>query len=83
MHQNDTVQEKLSLSARFGLSIGYFRPSHQEYIDIVKELAHRQPAIKLTDEELQAGAVQWEMSHAGISGRTAQQFIDYLLGQEA
>ena len=81
MHQNDTVQEKLSLSARFGLSIGYFRPSHQEYIDIVKELAHRQPAIRLTDDELQAGAVQWEMSHAGISGRTAQQYINSLLSE--
>ena len=83
MHQNDTVQEKLSLSARFGLSIGYFRPSHQEYIDIVKELAHRQPAIRLTDDELQAGAVQWEMSHAGISGRTAQQYINSLLSESS
>lgn len=73
MHQNDTVQEKLSLSARFGLSIGYFRPSHQEYVKIIQELAHRHPEIKMTDEELRAGAVQWEMSHSGISGRAAQQ----------
>ena len=80
MHQNDTVQEKLSLSARFGLSIGYFSPSHQEYIKMVQELAHRHPEIKLTDDELKAGAVQWEMSHAGLSGRTAQQYINSLLG---
>ena len=79
MHQNDTVQEKLSLSARFGLSIGYFRPTQQEYFAIVKDLAHRQPAICMTDDELQAGAVQWEMSHSGISGRTAQQYINSLL----
>lgn len=84
MHQNDTVQEKLSLSARFGLSIGYFRPSRQEYYDMVKKLARRHPEIKLTDDELQAGAVQWEMGHAGVSGRTAQQYINYLLsGKEA
>ena len=83
MHQNDTVQEKLSLAARFGLSIGYFRPSRQEYYDMVKELAHRHAEIKLSDEELQAGAVKWEMEHAGVSGRTAQQYINYLLsGQD-
>lgn len=82
MHQNDTVQEKLSLSARFGLSIGYFCPSHQEYVKIIQELAHRHPEIKMTDEELRAGAVQWEMSHSGISGRAAQQYINSLLSNE-
>ncbi len=82
MHKNDTVQEKLSLSARFGLSIGYFRPSHQEYVKIIQELAHRHPEIKMTDEELRAGAVQWEMSHSGISGRAAQQYINSLLSNE-
>ena len=82
MHQNDTVQEKLSLSARFGLSIGYFRPSHQEYVKIIQELAHKHPEIKMTDEELRAGAVQWEMSHSGISGRAAQQYINSLLSNE-
>lgn len=82
MHQNDTVQEKLSLSARFGLSIGYFRPSYQEYVKIIQELAHKHPEIKMTDEELRAGAVQWEMSHSGISGRAAQQYINSLLSNE-
>ena len=82
MHQNDTVQEKLSLSARFGLSIGYFRPSHQEYVKIIQELAHRHSEIKMTDEELRAVAVQWEMSHSGISGRAAQQYINSLLSNE-
>lgn len=51
---------------------------------MVKKLARRHPEIKLTDDELQAGAVQWEMGHAGVSGRTAQQYINYLLsGREA
>ncbi|SFT56686.1 hypothetical protein SAMN02910356_01107 [Selenomonas sp. GACV-9] len=79
MHQTDTVQEKLSLSARFGLSIGYFSPSRQEYYDIIKTLARRHPEITLSDEELKAGAVKWEMSHSGVSGRIAQQYINSLL----
>ena len=82
MHQTDTVQEKLSLSARFGLSIGYFSPSRQEYYDMVRELAHRHPEITMSDEELHAGAVKWEMSHSGVSGRIAQQYINALLGQK-
>ncbi|WP_415944966.1 ATP-binding protein [Selenomonas montiformis] len=79
MHQTDTVQEKLSLSARFGLTIGYFRPSQPEYFEIVRSLARRHPELSLTDEELRAGAVKWEMTHSGISGRTAQQYINALL----
>lgn len=79
MHQTDTVQEKLSLSDRFGLSIGYFLPKQQEYFAIVKELARRHGEITLSDEELEAGARRWEMSHSGISGRTAQQYINALL----
>ena len=81
MHESDTVQEKLSLSARFGLTIGYFRPSRQEYYDMVQVLARRHPEITLTDEELHAGAVRWEMAHSQISGRAAQQFINSLLSQ--
>ena len=80
MHQNDTVQEKLSLAERFGLTIGYFRPDQGGYFDIVKELARRHPEITLSEEELEMGARRWEMGHSGISGRTAQQYINSLLG---
>ena len=83
MHQNDTVQEKLSLAERFGLTIGYFRPDQAGYFDIVKNLARRHPEIRLSEEELEMGARQWEMGHSGISGRTAQQYINSLLGQGA
>ncbi|SHK60366.1 hypothetical protein SAMN05216582_10939 [Selenomonas ruminantium] len=79
LHQNDTVQEKLSLADRFGLSIGYFKPNQKEYFKIVEELAARHPEITLSAEELRAGAVKWEMSHSGLSGRTAQQYINSLL----
>ncbi len=83
LHQNDTVQEKLSLSDRFGLSIGYFKPNQKEYFKIVEELAARHPEIALPAEELRAGAVKWEMSHSGLSGRAAQQYINSLLSASA
>lgn len=81
LHRSDTVQEKLSLSARFGVSIGYFKPNPKEYQEIVLSLAHRHTEITLTDQELLQQAQVWEMSHGGISGRIAQQFINYLLGK--
>ncbi len=80
MHRSDTMQEKLSLVARFGVTISYSKPSQKEYFQIVKELAKRCPEITLSEQELCAQANQWELSHGGISGRTAQQFINYLAG---
>lgn len=83
LHRSDTMQEKLSLVARFGVTIGYYRPSQKEYFQIVTELAKKYPEITLSEEELHLKANQWELSHGGISGRTAQQFINYLLGISA
>lgn len=80
LHRSDTMQEKLSLVARFGITIGYYKPSQKEYFNIVTTLAKKYPEITLTEEELTAEANKWEMSHGGISGRTAQQFINYLIG---
>jgi hypothetical protein len=80
LHRSDTMQEKLSLVARFGVSIGYYKPSQKEYFNIVITLAKKYPEITLTEEELKAEANKWELSHGGISGRTAEQFITYLLG---
>ena len=81
MHHSDTMQEKLSLVNRFGISICYSKPSQKEYFTIVKELAKKYPNITLTEEELCQKANAWELSHGGISGRTAQQFINYLAGK--
>ena len=81
MHRSDTVQEKLSLVARFGVTINFSKPTQKEYFQIVTELAKRYPEITLTDAELCAEANKWELSHGGISGRTAQQFINYLAGK--
>lgn len=82
LHRSDTMQEKLSLVNRFGVSINYAKPSQREYFDIVCKLAKRYDNITMNDEELCREANKWELSHGGISGRTAQQFINYLAGKE-
>lgn len=82
IHRSDTIEEKMSLVNRFGVTISYSKPSQKEYFNIVIGLA-RKAGIKMTDDELRAEANKWELSHGGISGRTAQQFINYLIGCEA
>ena len=79
MHRSDTMEEKLSLVNRFGVTICYSKPSQKEYFHIVEGLARR-AGITMPEEMLRAEANKWELSHGGISGRTAQQFINYLLG---
>lgn len=81
MHTSDTVQEKLSLVARFGVSIYFGAPDKKQFQEIVKVLAERYH-VTLSEEKLLAEANKWELSHGGLSGRTAQQFINYLLGQQ-
>ena len=80
LHSNDTVQEKLSLVARFGVTIYYGKPDKKEFQNIVKTLAERY-GIEMPLEELYLEANRWELSHGGLSGRTAAQFITYLLGK--
>ena len=79
-HHSDTVEEKLSLVNRFGVTINYSKPTQKEYFDIVLHLARR-AGVTLSDEELRAEANKWELSHGGISGRTAEQFVSYLASQ--
>ena len=81
LHKSDTIQEKLSLVARFGISINYSAPSKKEFENIVLNLAKRHKEITLSEKEILAQANVWEMMNGGCSGRTAQQFINYLLGQ--
>lgn len=82
MHSSDTVQEKLSLVYRFGVTIFFCGPDKKQYQEIVKGLAARY-GVAMEEETLLAEAGKWELSHGGLSGRTAQQFIDYLRGQDA
>lgn len=80
VHAWDTQQEKLSFSDRFGLTLT-FEPANQEtYLKIVHHLAQI-AKIPLAPDELEFKAKQWATRHNGRSGRTARQFIDYLLGE--
>lgn len=79
LHNNDTVQEKLSLVARFGVTIYYGAPEKKEFQNIVQRLAERYH-IDMPQEQLLLEANRWELHHGGLSGRTASQFITHLLG---
>lgn len=80
-HHSDTVEEKLSLVHRFGMTISYTKPMQKEYIEIVLGLAKR-VGITMPEEELVAKAKIWEMEQGGLSGRTAQQFIYHIMGEQ-
>lgn len=81
LHKSDTMQEKLSLASRFGCTIYFESPEKKEFQNIVEVLAKRE-GITMSTEELFAEANKWELHHGGKSGRSARQFIDYLLGME-
>ena len=81
LHASDTVQEKLSLVYRFGVTIFFCAPDKKQFQNIVRVLAERY-GIKMPEEELMLEANRWELNHGGLSGRTAQQFIDYIRGKE-
>lgn len=81
LHAGDTVQEKLSLASRFGVTIFFAAPDKKEFQNIVKVLAERYH-VTIPEEDLLLEANKWELAHGGLSGRTAQQFIDYLLGRK-
>ena len=80
LHRSETIEEKLSLVNRFGVSIGFFKPSRLEFDAMVLELAARHPEITMDKEQIVAEAHKWEMLGGGISGRTAQQFVNHLCG---
>lgn len=77
VHFRDTMHEKLSLAARFGLRITFPAPDQQRYLRIVTELA-RKRGIQLPEAEIKDKALLWERWHPGRSGRTARQFVDEL-----
>lgn len=81
VHRSDSVEEKTSLASRFGCRIYYGKPTRDEYHSIVKELAIKN-GLTISEDVLIAEANKWELRHGGISGRTAQQFINYNLGMQ-
>lgn len=80
LHTRDTVEEKLSLSARFGEKIYYGSPDKRDFNSIVLALAKKHN-IDMDESEILAKANMWELSHGGMSGRSATQFITYLQSQ--
>ena len=82
LHRRDTMQEKLSLSARFGVTIYFGSPDKKLFQKIVKALAERN-GIRMSEERLLKEANIWEIAHGGLSGRTASQFIIHLKALEA
>ncbi len=75
LHRSDTMQEKLSLSKRFGLSISFSKPGKREFDTIVREIAKQDPDINIEEEELIRLANEWSIRNGGYSGRVARQFI--------
>ena len=82
LHTRDTVAEKLSLSARFGVSVYFGSPDKKLFNEIVKGLAQKNN-IKVDENTLLMEANKWELSHGGLSGRTAEQFISYIVSAYA
>lgn len=77
VHAKDTMQEKQSLAARFGLRVTFPAPDQGRYLEIVEGLA-RERGIEVPGEQLRERALLWDRWHAGRSGRTARQFVDDL-----
>lgn len=82
IHRSDTMEEKLSLASRFGVTIYYSKPNPGEYLNIVRELTRRN-GIDIGEKELSDIARKWELRHGGMSGRTASQLITWLRGEAA
>ena len=81
IRRSESMQEKISLASRFGITINYSRPSQNQYFEIVKSLAKKYAHCALSEEALLQKAHVWELQNGGFSGRTAQQFINHLQGE--
>lgn len=79
IHASDTVEEKLSLSDRFGITVSFYSPDQKEYLAIVESLV-KERNIEVDPEYLRAEALKWVRFYNGRSPRTAKQFVNYLEG---
>lgn len=80
LYRNDSVNESISLSDRFGLIINYDTPQQDEYLAIIQHYL-QQAGVNLSKEQLRIEGLRWEMTHSGRSGRVAKQFVNWYLGQ--
>ena len=78
VHFNDTVQEIISLSDRFGIHITFNKPNKETYLDIVRSLADRK-GIKCDKAELERNAEQFALEKGSRSARAAKQFVENII----
>jgi predicted AAA+ superfamily ATPase len=76
----DTMEEKLSLADRFGITISFFTPNQKEFLTIVDGIVNER-GLDISEEELHREALKWEKWHNGRSPRSANQFVDWLEGE--
>ena len=81
VHRSDTMEEKLSLASRFGVTIYYGKPDYKEYMNIVEELAKRE-GLSISYDDLSDEARKWSLRHGSTSGRTASQLIKWIKGRD-
>jgi predicted AAA+ superfamily ATPase len=81
IHRNDTVQENLSLSERFGLTVLFAKPEKKLYLEIIHELAERH-GIQKEQDELEREAEAFALKRGYRSARCAEQFIESLLSSD-
>jgi len=81
LHVGETIDEKLALSDRFGLVIGFYPFDQAAYLEVVRHYAAK-AELDTPWEELRAGALRWSVRRASRSGRTARQFVDDCAGRK-
>ncbi|MDD3165646.1 MAG: ATP-binding protein [Oscillospiraceae bacterium] len=81
LHRDETIQERTSLSERFGLRILYMALDKQSFLETVHVLCAHQ-GLELEPKRLEAEANKWEIQHGGRTPRTAKQFVDYLFSAQ-
>jgi predicted AAA+ superfamily ATPase len=80
IHPQETVEEKISLSDRFGLSIGFYRIDQETYFRIVEHWTTKRK-LDVDPVRVRQEALQWLQRASGRSGRIARQFVDDLTGR--
>lgn len=81
LFRNDSINESISLSDRFGLVITYLEPTQDEYLDIIDHFLKKE-GVELEREELRVLGHRWNLEHSGRSGRSARQFVCHYLGSK-
>lgn len=80
INPSEAVEEKVSLSDRFGLWIGFHHCTQDDYLEMIRSYAHYYQ-LNISEEDLRAKALEWSITRGGRSGRVAWQFIQHIAGE--